>query len=261
MTKAAKKIEYLDPKMLGLNCEWALTKLQQQANRKLKAGAIDIWFCPLSLPNNLEETAIELLNDHQLSRYEKRKKNHRAQAYLAARYFLYRLISIYSNTPLEQIKIDYTRLDKPFLSPNPSKLQFNFSDTGAFGVFAFAVDTALGVDVERLDRKVNFDAIANSRFNQSEQELLRQGMANDKVNGERLISAWTSKEAYGKNIGVGINFKMNQVSTYHGENCYHHEADRDMSILRLRAPQKHVISLAHGGSARKELKFFELSSL
>lgn len=260
MTKQQNRPSNLDSQMLGAQCDWIPENLLA-SSPSLSTDSVHLWFCRLDLPKDKHSLALSLLNEHQEKKYQRRTKHQQGERYLAARYLLYQFISAYSGQAIEDIEIDYSRLDKPYLKFNPSKLQFNFSDTGGFGIFAFALNTEIGVDIEHLERQVNFEKVAAKRFTDSENKAIRTNAADSKVCPKRMLSAWTSKEAYGKALGLGINFEMNQVTTYHGEQSITYEKSRDVSIARFMAPENHIVSLAFKGSAAIKAANYHLKSV
>ena len=104
---------------------------------------------------------------------------------------------------------------KPYLQAPVKPLQFNVSDTQGWGLFAFSWNDAVGVDVESLARSGNFHRIIQRRFAPQEQNLVYNAspdsVANDQVGQESVdnaafLACWTRKEAYGKALGVGLNY-------------------------------------------------------
>ena len=171
---------------------------------------IHLWYLPLKLNKVQTESALKLLNDTQRNKYHRRATQQLQQAYLAGRFYLLTLLAAYSRIDANEIQISYNRLNKPYLNPNPADIQFNFTDTltpsGHCGLFAFCRSRAIGVDIESFNRSGDFSAITAKRFSSAETEYVTN--ADGKINSSRFLAYWTRKEAFGKAVGCGINFRM-----------------------------------------------------
>ena len=196
---------------LGLRLDWQSALATETPS--LKAGELHIWKVPLLLDESLRPLAISLLNDTQRDKYHRRINQQLKQSYLAGRYYLMHLLAGYSERDPHDILLSYSRLNKPYLNPNPEQLEFNYTDTTlngqSWGLFAFTLGRAVGVDIECLDRKTNFAAIADRRLANAELDYVRK--PDGGVDAHRFLACWTRKEAYGKATGQGINFTMRDI--------------------------------------------------
>lgn len=110
---------------------------------------------------------------------------------------------------------------KPFLSSHA--LHFNHSHSRHY--YALAVSKRvqdIGVDVEELDRKVRFDALAQHAFHPQEYAFWQQ----QDHDSEYWFRVWTTKEAILKASGLGIRLDLNSLNTQvhpsnHGGMCTH----------------------------------------
>lgn len=89
-------------------------------------------------------------------------------------------------------------------------LRFNLSHSGDMVLLAFTRDAEIGVDIERLDRKVQLDGLVNYVFSTREKEVFAQLPEADKRAG--FFNVWTRKEAYVKGRGQGIFHELNAVT-------------------------------------------------
>ncbi|ENU25111.1 hypothetical protein F993_00502 [Acinetobacter proteolyticus] len=110
---------------------------------------------------------------------------------------------------------------KPFLSSHV--LHFNHTHSQQFYALAMSAQVKdLGIDVEELDRKVRFDALAQHAFHAEEyQTWLLQDQ-----DPEYWLRVWTTKEAVLKASGLGIRLDLNSLNTQvhpsnHGGMCSH----------------------------------------
>ncbi len=203
---------------LGFSVNWQPESLAKHPI--LHNNELHLWRLPLRLNSNQQATAIELLSDIQRDKYYRRQSEDLKQAYLAGRYYLLNLLGKYTKTLPNEVLLSYSELNKPYLSNKEHdsnkqyNLQFNFTDTcidgDFYGVFAFCKQRQVGVDIEWLGRDANFAAIAASRYCQQEQEYVADN--DNTANGGRCLAIWTRKEAFGKALGKGINFKMNALN-------------------------------------------------
>jgi 4'-phosphopantetheinyl transferase len=120
---------------------------------------------------------------------------------------------------------------KPFAPALPD-LHFNLSHAGADVLLALARCEPLGVDLERIDRRVAIDAIAQRHFASAEAAALAE-LAPARRR-EAFIDLWTRKEAVLKAIGAGLSYGLQRVEF---------EVGVDGAIGALHGP------LAQGGAA------------
>jgi len=100
---------------------------------------------------------------------------------------------------------------KPHL-PGPAPLHFNLSHSGSLAIFAFSLDTEIGVDLEELRPMPHADDIANRFFAPEEwADFRRLTKAADPEYAQRLFfTCWTRKEAYVKAIGTGLDLRLDR---------------------------------------------------
>ncbi|MGR5266342.1 4'-phosphopantetheinyl transferase family protein [Vibrio astriarenae] len=99
---------------------------------------------------------------------------------------------------------------KPFLANANHSLFFNVSHTQGLIVCAVSVESEVGVDVESLDKKRNFMAIAKQYFSVQEFQSLT-ALSNDKERKLLFFQLWTLKEAYLKACGKGITVPLSSI--------------------------------------------------
>ena len=99
-----------------------------------------------------------------------------------------------------------TAYGKPYLP----ELAFNHSHSQQHYALVMSADVQdIGVDVEDLNRKIRFEALAQHAFTQAElQQWQRSGQ--DK---HYWFQVWTAKEAIVKAAGLGIRLSLNTLET------------------------------------------------
>lgn len=131
-------------------------------------------------------------------------------------------LSLELNIEIQNADILRTEFGKPYLETH-SELNFNHSHSQKNYAFALSHSVQdLGVDVEDLDRKVRFEALARHAFHPKELEIW-QNLAQEQ---EYWFKVWTTKEAVLKAAGLGIRINLNEFDTQvHSEQnggiCYH----------------------------------------
>jgi 4'-phosphopantetheinyl transferase len=243
-------------KQLGKTLDWQTASTN--AFPVLGDQEIHLWWLPLSLAPAQAEQALNWLSDIQRDKYARRVTPKLQQSYLAGRYYLLTLLGAYTGAQPNEVMLSYSRLNKPYLSLHEQNIEFNFTDTSSqgesFGLFAFSRNRAVGVDIEALDRRSDFSAIASKRF--SQEELVQVGTPLDP---ERFLAIWTRKEAYGKATGLGINFKMNQRNLVEGSNHELSIVDGNQDqwqISQMALGKRFISALVYAGSQSLSMKAF-----
>lgn len=213
---------------------------------RLQAGDLHLWWIHLKLDNEQTQFALSLLNSSQQNKYQRRADPILKERYLAGRYYLYKLLAHYSQINEQEISLSYNRFNKPFLNNNLHQIQFNYTDTNGYGLFAFSKNVELGVDVEFIGRTGNFAPIVKKRFTNNEANHVIQPSGD--INQKRFLDYWTRKEAYGKALGVGVNFKMNMVDL-HSDSNIKQLSNPDLTVIQLDLPDNHTGCVVHEGHA------------
>lgn len=224
----------------------------------LEDSDLHLWCLRLELTAAQRNDAIEWISDIQRDRYARRATEQLQHSYLAGRYYLLQLLGLYTKQEPSDVLLSYSRLNKPFLSLQEHSIEFNFTDTAfdnkAFGLFAFSKNRAVGVDVEALSRRSDFDKIAQRRFTAQELDLV-----GSPVDPHRFLALWTRKEAYGKAIGKGINFTMNQRNLVDGLSAKFDFIDDQKKAWQLRQIELNdelISAVVAAGDQRLSIKAF-----
>jgi len=104
---------------------------------------------------------------------------------------------------------------KPYLA-HPSVegevIEFNISHSGDIVLIGVAQGCPLGVDVERLSRKVEFKGLSERYFSLEEAETIQrlpQGQGS-----RTFFETWVCKEAFIKAVGEGLTMPLNSFSVH-----------------------------------------------
>ncbi len=94
--------------------------------------------------------------------------------------------------------VEYDKHGKPYFVRG--EVKFNISHSGRFVVAAVS-DYEVGIDIQAI--KADKHRIAEKNFSKAECTYINEG-ADDKARQQRFCEIWTMKEAYLKNIGLGL---------------------------------------------------------
>ncbi|OFE44516.1 4'-phosphopantetheinyl transferase family protein [Acinetobacter towneri] len=119
------------------------------------------------------------------------------------------LLSKYLAQNIQNSDIQRNVHGKPFLTTLP-QLQFNHSHSRQYYALASSFELSdIGIDIEDLDRKVRFDALAQHAFHPNELKYW-QDLGHD---ADYWFRVWTTKEAVLKASGLGIRLSLNELDT------------------------------------------------
>ena len=119
------------------------------------------------------------------------------------------LLSKYLAQNIQNSDIQRNVHGKPFLMTFP-QLQFNHSHSRQHYALASSFELSdVGIDIEDLDRKVRFDALAQRAFHPNELKYW-QDLEHD---ADYWFRVWTTKEAVLKASGLGIRLSLNELDT------------------------------------------------
>ena len=91
---------------------------------------------------------------------------------------------------------------KPRLITLNSSIEFSSSHSGDLGIIVTG-PSPLGVDIEALERPIDYLAFAEHCFTDIEQADIRRARGSERR--KAFFNCWTGKEAYVKAIGVGLS--------------------------------------------------------
>jgi 4'-phosphopantetheinyl transferase len=123
-------------------------------------------------------------------------------SFIVARSALRLILARYLDEDPRRLRFAYGPQGKPELAANASKLFFNISHSGDRIMIAVASSFDVGVDIEKIDIELASEPMTGV-FSRIEQ-LALAGIRDDK-RLQAFFKCWTSKEAYIKGIGEGLN--------------------------------------------------------
>ncbi len=165
----------------------------------LEPGEIHVWLVDLSrgeprafLSSDERERAARFHFERDRGRYS------------VCRSVLRELLAGCLNAAPEEIEFRYGEAGKPELREGSPR--FNVSHSHDLALIAIALETELGVDIERIRAGVEREGIAERFFSPGEIAELRATPAEER--DEAFFRCWTRKEAYVKARGGGLSIPL-----------------------------------------------------
>lgn len=195
----------------------------------LNPKEVHLWSASLLVSNEQILKFERCLDERELTRANRYAMETARVRFICARAILKHLLAMYTGEEPTSIQFRLGPLGKPYLPTNSRpQLYFNSTDTQDEALFAFCFDAELGVDIEYKTRKVNHSIIVNRKF--TPQEIQQYLALASEQRRDYFLSVWTRKEAYGKAIGVGIKYRLNQVNLVDAEDSVRHSVRDDSGI-------------------------------
>lgn len=188
------------------------------------------------------------LNISERQRYDNFKNELSRLRFLIGRYMIKNILADYLNIKPQEITIGLADNGKPYLknSHHYQGLDFNLTHSGDKIILAVFGGGKIGVDIECLDRKVNFDQISRHFFHADEYEILR--LIKEKYRKIHFFKLWTLKEAavklldesilsHSKKLKINICEKTDVVQNIIISN-------RKINLKMMNHPENHITSIA-----------------
>ncbi len=192
--------------------EWRCTVEDQN----IQHNEIHLWLIDVQkLPGpGIESRYPGWLSEAEITRANTIINDAHRQLYLGGRAGLRRLLSGYSGIAGSELELACQNRGKPWLKNTVpgGALAFNYTLSRGFALYAFALDRVLGIDLEIFPRSINAGLLAKRKLTNAEQMCWREIPAAQR--NDAMLACWTRKEAYGKALGVGIRYAMNQVALF-----------------------------------------------
>jgi 4'-phosphopantetheinyl transferase len=109
----------------------------------------------------------------------------------------------------EVLELALTDKGRPYLPQEPT-VQFSITHAGGCVAVALALGAQVGIDIESLDRRIDFDPLAARIFNCADLQRFQALPAARRTRA--FFHAWTGKEAVLKARGVGLFGGVQEIS-------------------------------------------------
>lgn len=163
----------------------------------IESGTIDVWTIDLDAERDRVSAMLELLSGAERVRAARFHTSKERLRFVIAHGALRDILARYTGIPSAALRFETTRAGKPFVPGAP--VSFNMAHTEGLSVCAAASSGEVGVDVERVRRVADSDAIARRYFGPA--EIREHGAAAHAARALSFFSTWTRKEAIVKGTG------------------------------------------------------------
>jgi len=167
------------------------------ARAELAPGEVHVWQAPLSGASDES-----ILSEEELVRADRAATPSGRARFVRARSLLRGVLAGYAGVGPAELRFGEGPEGKPFLRRPEGELTFNLSHAGHLFVLAVARGQAVGVDVERIDRKVDLEGVSRRLFAPAEQEVLAR--LDGDARTRAFFRCWSTREAVVKGLGRGM---------------------------------------------------------
>ncbi len=168
---------------------------------------ISIWRLRLDVDEAHVDDLARLLSSDELQRSDRFSQTIDRNRYIFTRTSLRQLLGRYLSVEPATLEFAYTPRGKPYLQ-GAGLPHFNVSHSGNIALLAICSNRPVGVDIEHLDRDVDFAALASRFFSAGECIALSALPAHRQKRA--FLTGWTRKESILKATGDGLALPLNQ---------------------------------------------------
>ena len=169
---------------------------------------ISVWRLRLDLGDALIDDLARMLSSDELQRSERFRQIIDRNRFIVTRAGLRQLLGRYLSVEPAGLEFAYTPRGKPYLQ-GAGLPHFNVSHSGNIALVAISTYCPVGVDIEHLDRDVDFAALAGRFFSPGERIALSALPAHRQK--QAFLTGWTRKESILKATGDGLALPLDQI--------------------------------------------------
>ena len=192
-----------------------IPRLGGAAEEKIQLDEIHIWRVSLAEAATYAKGLLHWLSDDELAKSQRFHFEKDRYLYIAARGALRQILSGYLGQEPEQLRFEYNAYGKPRALQNPgcNHIEFSLSHSGDTALYSVAGHRSTGVDVERINNRIDTELIARRFFSEAETKVIES--ATETRRKALFFQIWSRKEAVLKAMGTGISFPMEQLDVSH----------------------------------------------
>ncbi len=164
---------------------------------QIRNGIVDVWHVHLGGPYSLFEAILDDAERARAARFARLPDRHR---WIASRATLRMLAGRYLDADPSELRFNTGAHGKPGIDGH--RLRFNLSHAGDLAVYAFAVGTEVGVDLELLGRRIDTLSVARRVF--GDHEAQRLAGLGERAREREFLRMWVRHEAELKCRGTGF---------------------------------------------------------
>ena len=160
---------------------------------------VQVWIAGLDVADARYQELLRTLSPEEHRRAEDLPATV-ARKFIVARGLLRELLSGFTGTPSQKLRFQYGDAGKPSLADH--NIHFNISHSADLGLFAFAPDRSVGIDVEN-ERPVRRLLDVAQRF-MTEEEVRSLAATSPEDRDATFLRSWVTREARLKAQGKGV---------------------------------------------------------
>lgn len=165
---------------------------------------VHVWRIRLDGVENRDEDLTAVLSAEERERALRFHFDQHRSRFIRTHGILRIILSKYTGVEVEKLTFGAGSHGKPFLEADQNReIRFNLSHSGDLMILGIAKDRELGVDVELINEKVEWQQIAVNYFNAYEMEKI-SCLPDWAEQLRAFYRVWTMKEAYLKARGDGL---------------------------------------------------------
>ena len=176
----------------------------------LKPGEVHVWYLWTEHVTDTVQLRKHagLLSKTEVARAESFRFEQDRNSHVLGQAFVRLMLSRYSSTDPTDWVFTRNEFGKPAISSpaGASDICFNISNTKGLIAGVFALNSAVGIDAEHHQERVDAASIAEEFLSPAEYAELRDMEGPDRY--RRFLEYWTLKEAYAKAKGVGLSMDL-----------------------------------------------------
>ncbi len=175
-----------------------------------KVGSATVIHIDLTPHASREASSLLWLNEEERTRWRQYPLPGPRRRFALCRAALRAILCSQLGCSNERLSFSASSHGKPYalVDKAPAAISFNLSHSGKHGLVAFASHGRLGVDVEGLVARKDFDELSAAVFGPHEQSVFTGTRGCDRV--QLFFRLWTIKESLIKALGMGFSFDVSQ---------------------------------------------------
>lgn len=173
---------------------------------------IHVWKASLDYNESKINSAIEFLSMDEVERANRFYFENDRSQFIVRRSILKQIIAKYLEIDPKNLLFGYNLFGKPHLINDSLKhsLKFNMSYSNNMALYAISYEIEVGIDIEFIQKDIEFQQIIDRFFSPNEIEYLRN--INIDKRKEEFFKIWTRKEAVLKALGKGVSIPLQMVN-------------------------------------------------